>query len=151
MVTLVAGSGYGLAGGTGTIGVNVNGTASSGSFSPGLGDDGSGNEDGFGSFSNRATFPNTSGNPTTASFLLTATGGTNWATVGDVLTPNGSNNQVAAHIGLNSVTGGGFALTGFATAGPLVPEFGSVTLMALTLLGFGGLAGARRFRKPVKA
>ncbi len=151
-VTISADTGYGLAGGTGTIAVNVNGTASE-SFLPlsKLVADKAGNESSFGSFSNIAKFKSSSGNPSTASFVLTQTGGTTWLSAADVLTPNKDGNEVAAHIGLLSVTGKGFANTGFVVPSVATPEFGSASLMGLMMLGFGGMLGLRRLRKPAMA
>jgi hypothetical protein len=46
--------------------------------------------------------------------------------------------------------GGNTNIQGFAPAS-LVPEFGSAALMGLCLVGFGGMAGFRKLRKPVTA
>jgi hypothetical protein len=137
-------------GGAQAIDVNVNGTATTSALVSSSGstltDSGSGNVSTFGTFNH--TIDNTDGagdSFTTGSFLLTKASGT-WASDADVLTKNDGGFYAAAHIFAFGADGQ-VIVTGFAAT----PEFGSVSLMGLMLLGFGGIAGARRFRKPAMA
>jgi hypothetical protein len=133
---------------------NTNGTTSVTSFSTvgGPGQDltnaGPGNVSSFGNFSN--TFDNFDGDAhtfTSATFNLTKTSGS-WASDAVVMTENGDGVLGAAHIFAYSPTGT-VIVTGFAGDGPLAtPEFGSASLMGLMLLGFCGIAGFQRVRKP---
>jgi hypothetical protein len=133
---------------------NTNGTTSVTSFSTtggpaqDLTNAGSGNVSTFGNFSN--TFDNFDGNVHTftgATFNLTNTSGT-WASDAVVLTENANGVLGAAHI-FAYAPDGTVIVTGFAGDGPVAtPEFGSASLMGLMLLGFCGIAGFQRFRKP---
>jgi len=130
--------------------VNVNGTATSSGFTasnslagftPGpVSDGGSTSMDGFGTFSNSENFfDGFTSTATTASFTLTATGGTTWASAASVLKNNASGASVAYHgfacatsvaVPCSSTTGA--TSTGFATA---VPEPTTISLLA----ALGGL------------
>lgn len=140
----------------GAAGVNVNASAwtasatgDCASCSP-LGDIGSGNEDGFGSFNQRFTAGN--GSPDSRSHvitvLLTNTGGT-WASDMVVLINNASGNAVAAHI-FSCPTGiQGDCSTGFTTSQgggreQQVPEPGMLSLLAMGMVVSGVVIARRR-------
>jgi hypothetical protein len=145
-------------GGAQAVDFNANGavTASISSYTgaPGGGSIGdltgptAGNVSDFGAFNN--TFDNFDGNQHTFSsvtFALTKSSGS-WGNSNAVLTANADGSTVAAHI-FAYASDGSVIVTGFAGNGPLVtPEFGSASLMGLMLLGFCGIAGFQRFRKP---
>jgi len=151
-----------FAGGTGTLGLNVNSTTAPFTITnvtgtgpnPALSQDNGKNEDGFGQFTLNLSLGNSAVAEASGSFTLTDPNA-NWLSVADVLTgngPNGSGNEVAAHIlflGLPTNANTGFVVPN--GPGVLTPEFGSVTLMSIMLLGFGGITGFRRLRKPAMA
>lgn len=150
-ITFTAASGY-VFGGTGTAGVNVNAAnwSISSITASGIGpvsDDGTKNEDGWGSFNQTLkSFDGFTHASASVSFVLTDIGGS-WATSADVLTnPNGY--YVAAHI---FVIGVGDALsTGFASGNSGHPGGGSTQVpdggTTVALLGFAiaGIGLARR-------
>jgi hypothetical protein len=136
-------------GATGAADVNVNGTADTTIVIPSsLSPDGSKNISDFGTLSN--TTKNDGGATQAFSsgiFLLTATGGTTWSTAGNVLKADGSGFQVAAHIFVFEDGSTDAIKTGFSGGVPVAtPEFGSITLMCLMLLGLGG-ESIRRLQK----
>jgi hypothetical protein len=102
---------------------------------------GSGQVDGWGNFNLTTTVGNSATGYTTISFTLTNTSGT-WASANNVLTPNSSGFQEAAHVRVVGTT-----ITGFATENnnPSVPDGGTTVMllgMALSALGM-----ARRYLK----
>lgn len=114
---------------------------------------GSRNEDGFGSFN--ASINLTDGFMHAASeimFTVTNTSGT-WASVGNVLTPNGSGNSLAAQIGacatpctdFNTITTTGFASHDVPVPAPIV----GAGLPGLVMACGGLLALARRRRQQI--
>jgi PEP-CTERM motif len=163
-ITLTAntiGSNFYMFGGQGTIGVNTNGAATivsgsiggsnagSGFSGPNLSDAGSGNEDGFGSFSNTVdNFDGYMWSATTVTFTLHKTTGT-WANAADVLAANGSGYVAAGHVFVSDTknfdSNPNFnAPTGFAANGSNpVPEPSTIAL-ALSGVGLIGLGGVRR-------
>jgi len=150
----------------GSAGVNTNGDATvsniTGNALPGgpcaaggnacYSDAGSGNEDGFGVFSDRIdTTDSFSNRSSTIAFDLDLTSGT-WASDSVVLAANASGNFVAAHIGVcNNTSCTAFSLTGFATDGvtppPPVPEPASLVILGTALVAFG--YARRRGRKKI--
>jgi len=150
-------------GGAGAVALNVNalsfstsnivGTNSGINFTPGpLTQGAAGNEDGFGSFN--LTIDSFDGNKHSSdlvTFTLTNTSGT-WASAADVLTPNGSGFDAAAHIFISATNPANGKIdnpsTGFAaeTGGNNNVPDGGTTVMLLGL-GLGSLGMARRFLK----
>jgi hypothetical protein len=113
----------------GSVGINANGASTisgisgtnskPGGFTPGpYSDGGSGNEDGFGSFSNTInSFDSFTHSATEITFTLTKDSGS-WLSAADVLAPNSHvpGEIAAAHIGAYAGNfGTGFAATGFAS------------------------------------
>jgi hypothetical protein len=161
-VTFTAVNGYHFGGG-GALGLNVNGTFSLSSFSstsqagflsPTPISVVSGNEDGFGSFNLSVDFfDGYQHSAQTASFVLTATGGTTWADANAVLTNNLQGNEAAGHIFVCSATpcdfNGSALSTGFATNGvaPAVPELSTWGMMILGFIGVGALGYGRRSQR----
>jgi hypothetical protein len=158
--SLTAGGNIYLMGDGGTVGVNVNaaswtlGTvtgANAGSgFTPGpFSDGGAGNEDGFGSFNQTInSFDGFTHSSDTVSFSLTDTSGT-WASAANVLAPNASGNEAAAHIFVTASpanASNGALATGFASEAAPIPE---PSTWAMALVGFAGLgyAAFRRTRR----
>jgi hypothetical protein len=150
-ITFTANSGY-LFGGAGAVGVNVNATPGTWTLanlseSPGTAEykeQGSGNEDGFGSFNLKIT--NKDGLQKAASqvsFTLTDSAA-GWTSPADVLIANGSGYSVAAHV---FITSNPTVTTGYAANGspgyddtPQFPDGGStVALLGMALLGVGSL------------
>jgi hypothetical protein len=142
-----------LLGDGGSVAVNVNaltwtlsaitGSNAGTGFTPGTwSDGGAGNEDGWGSFNQTInSFDGFTHSSDTISFTLTNTSGT-WAGAANVLTPNASGYDVAAHIFVTAdpADGSNGALaTGFATNGPAVPEPGSLALFGSGLIGLAGM------------
>jgi hypothetical protein len=150
-----------LFGGVNAVALNVNassfdvsGIAESNSgtgFTPGPGSSGgSGNVSSFGTFN--FTLKNFDGFTHSAdeiTFTLTNMGGGTWATANDVLTPNASGFDAAAHIFVTSApanAANGAIATGFAGEGTHVPDSGSTAmLLASALTGLGLLR--RRIRR----
>ena len=165
-VTFTAGSGGGNTykfGATSAMDVNTNGAATASAFTSSSGSalssGGSGNVSSFGTLSQTIDNHDGSGHAfTQGSFLLTKASGT-WSSDANVLALNGTNGFLAAaHIFVFDATGNPNAIdTGFAGSNGLTvdtrstPEFGSVTLMGLMLVGFGGMVGVKRLRKPAMA
>jgi MYXO-CTERM domain-containing protein len=146
-----------LLGDGGTAGVNVNastwtlsnitGTNAGTGFTPGpWSDGGAGNEDGWGSFNQTInSFDGYTHSSDTLSFQLTDTSGT-WASAANVLAPNASGFEAAAHIFVTTspANGANGALaTGFAAGVSSVPE---PSTWAMALMGFAGL-GYAAFRR----
>jgi hypothetical protein len=142
----------------GSVGINFNGAVNlnsiSGScigctgFTPTIfSSGGAGNEDGFGSFNFREDAG--SGFPEASSLItltVTKNSGT-WSSVADVLTPNASGFEVAAHIfaTLNpAIESQGAINTGFGTDGPVASSVPEPSTWAMMLLGFAGLGFAFR-------
>jgi hypothetical protein len=134
-----------------TIVINQTGTVLPGFSGPQLTFNPNQTEDGFGTFS--ATLDEFDGFQWALSSVtidLINNGGT-WAGAGDVLTPNGSGNVVAAHIGIcntnpceNAASGGSFVATGYATSGPTqAPEPSSLSMLGIGALGLLGFARRR--------
>ncbi|PWU05241.1 MAG: hypothetical protein C5B51_15130 [Terriglobia bacterium] len=156
------GSGQGAA-------VNVNGTATSSGFSGSnslsgfsftagdLSDGGSSGMDGFGTFSNSVSFfDGFSHTVTHLTWTLTATGGTTWATVADVLANNSDGYQVAYHgfscavtcTGSTGATSTGFAVNGGGGVIQSVPEPATISL--LSALGLVAIVIRSKNRKPAQ-
>ncbi len=142
-ITFTAASGYLFVDG-GAVAVNVNASAwTIGNFTSN-GDpvfaDGSGNEDGFGSFNQKVSMQDSSNGASIISFTLTNGSGT-WLSAANVLAFNESNWLVAAHIQIQDGTGN----TGYAAgpAGGSVPDGGTTVMLLGAALGALGMA--RRF------
>lgn len=98
---------------------------------------GSGNQDGFGSFNFTVTetptgFPGSS----SMSVNIVNTSGT-WATVNDVLTPGNKGAVAAGHVIVLNADGSAAIVTGYSSAGGVVPEPATIIAGALLLLPFG--------------
>src|SRR5215467_15318690 len=150
----------------GTLGFNTNGAVTIqsiigsnnrtdsgfGAFIPGpFTDAGSGNEDGFGSFSNTINdFDGYQHSVTSLTVDITLNSGS-WASDASVLTPNASGNSVAGHVFLAVDNGNGTisntGSTGFATNGIVrAPEPGSLLLLGSGLAALAALNLKRRGR-----
>jgi VPDSG-CTERM motif len=147
-VTFTAASGYLFVDG-GAVAVNVNGpyTVSAYTVTPVTANpvtsDGSGQEDGFGTFNQVGSQANSSKGASTVTFTLTNTSGTPWAGAGQVLTANNDGWLVAAHIQI--ATGPSQGVTGFAAGPTQVPDGGTTVMLLGAALG--GLGLMRRFVK----
>jgi hypothetical protein len=142
-ITFLAAPGYLFVDG-GSVAVNVNASSwTIGNFTSNgetVFNDGSGNEDGFGSFNQKVSMQDSSNGASIISFTLTNGSGT-WLNAASVLAFNVNHWLVAAHIQIQNGTGN----TGFA-AGPgggTVPDGGTTVMLLGAALGALGMA--RRF------
>ena len=142
-ITFTAQSGYLFVDG-GSVAVNVNASSwTIGNFKSNgepVSNDGSGNEDGFGSFNQKVSMQDSSHGASMIRFTLTNTSGT-WLSAANVLAFNAQNWLIAAHIQIQNGTGN----TGFA-AGPgggTIPDGGTTVMLLGAALGALGMA--RRF------
>jgi len=158
-----------LMGGEGMLGLNTNGTVtlvgglggvaesnSLAGFTPGPASNvGSGNEDGWGSFNfSLDNFDGFTHSATSVIFTLQLTSGT-WAADTDVLKPNAQGSIAAGHVFVTNPNCTGACTTGFAagTGGSTppqnIPEPGILSLLAIGLLGLGGVRAKRRWSRVV--
>jgi len=139
-ITFLAAPGYLFVDG-GSVAVNVNASSwTIGNFTSNgetVFNDGSGNEDGFGSFNQKVSMQDSSNGASIISFTLTNGSGT-WLSAANVLAFNGNNWKVAAHIQIQNGTGN----TGFAAgpSGGTVPDGGTTVMLLGAALGALGMA-----------
>jgi hypothetical protein len=146
-----------LLGDGGSVGVNVNGTATVSGITGANGgtgftqvvpngkqqftDAGAGNQSAFGQFSNTIdTFDGYGHSSDTISFELTAATGTTWSSANDVLKANANGAFAEGHIFVTTSpadASNGALVTGYAANGGAVPEPTTMIAGALLLLPFG--------------
>lgn len=136
LVTVTAGSGFGIIGpgNGGAVGLNVDGLSglSFANVSSGFQKIGDGNMDGFGKFNLRFSGPTGGAGASSMSFLVSRAGGFT------SVTQLGGSNLVAA-IHFTGTNLSGQTVTGYASNGPHnVPEPGTLLLFGSGILMFGG-------------
>jgi len=136
----------------GAVALNVSGpfswdgTATTTINQPTVTSQGSGTEDGFGTFNFRLTVGDSSPTSAIETITFTLTNASGWANTASILTPNNDTpgRLAAAHVGLLD-SSGAFSTTGFATNGPAsVPDGGTTASLLGLALAVGGLVTRRR-------